>query len=139
MCASRSVGPSTRARHAGRARIILCIGSNAGRLKECGAYLQDLGYQVLTAMTGELGLTMACGTAVDLVLLDCQVPAIDGGEVARWLREIRPDLPVIMVSDFPLPEEITAVVDGVVYKGQSVAPLAEGVERHLRARPRRPF
>jgi len=60
--------------------------------------LEDEGYGVLTAASGEEAVTSLEKEMVDLVLLDIWLPGIDGLEVLTRIREKTEDLPVIMIS-----------------------------------------
>ena len=59
-----------------------------------------LGYRLLTAMLGHLGLQLAREHHPDLILLDLNLPDLSGDEVLRLLKEdaATRDIPVIMVS-----------------------------------------
>lgn len=59
--------------------------------------LQDEGYRVTEAATGEDGLTALGGGTHDVVLLDLMLPDTDGFEVCRQIRR-QSDVPVIMVT-----------------------------------------
>jgi len=64
-------------------------------------WLQDEGYSVKLAESGEECLAFFQGedeAAVDAVLLDIWLPKIDGIEVLKQLKAMRPHLPVIMIS-----------------------------------------
>jgi len=58
------------------------------------------GYTVLTATTGEAGLTQARSGVPDVIVLDVMMPGMDGIEVARRLRseEDTRKIPIIMLS-----------------------------------------
>lgn len=60
--------------------------------------LQDEGYNALTASSGEEALKVIRENGVRLILLDVVLPDIDGVEVLRRVKEVEPDMPVIMVS-----------------------------------------
>jgi CheY-like chemotaxis protein len=68
--------------------------------------LKRLGYQVLTAADGQ----QACQVfhshhcQIDIVLLDMVMPGITGLETCRRLREIKPNLKVILSSGYTSPE-----------------------------------
>ena len=55
------------------------------------------GYEVVTAPNGETALDVAAGTRVDLVLLDLELPGIDGVEVVGRLRGWT-EVPVLVLS-----------------------------------------
>ncbi|MEO8113292.1 MAG: response regulator, partial [Phenylobacterium sp.] len=61
---------------------------------------EKLGYSVATAADGAHALSMIAREAFDLVLLDVNMPGIDGLEVLKRLRVTHPasELPVIMVT-----------------------------------------
>ncbi len=60
--------------------------------------LDDEGYQVVEAQSGEEGLRLAHEHQPDLVFLDIWLPGLDGMEVLGRLRQSFPDLAVIMIS-----------------------------------------
>jgi DNA-binding response OmpR family regulator len=60
--------------------------------------LQQEGYDVSLARSGEEGLEMATRTAPDLVLLDVRLPGMDGFEVLRRLRSAGTKSPVLMLT-----------------------------------------
>jgi two-component system OmpR family response regulator len=60
--------------------------------------LRYLGYQVTVAGSGFAALDAAAMSAPDLVVLDVQLPDIDGFEVCRRLRDARDFVPVIFLS-----------------------------------------
>jgi len=60
-------------------------------------YLQHAGFAVLTATSGEDGLTLARSHKPDLVVLDIRLPRMDGLDVAKTLRR-ESDVPIIMLT-----------------------------------------
>jgi two-component system alkaline phosphatase synthesis response regulator PhoP len=60
--------------------------------------LQQEGYTVALARSGEEGLELAIGQAPDLVILDVRLPGIDGFEVLRRLRAAGSKAPVLMLT-----------------------------------------
>ncbi len=81
---------------------ILCIEDNPDNLLLVKRVLTSRGYHVLEARNGMEGLAIAQGQEVDLILLDINLPDIDGYEVARRLRaNARPKLaytPIIAIT-----------------------------------------
>ncbi|MCC5905910.1 MAG: sigma-54-dependent Fis family transcriptional regulator [Balneolaceae bacterium] len=55
-------------------------------------------YSVLEAENGEQALSMIRNEAIDLVMLDIKMKGIDGIEVLGKIKELKPELPVIMIS-----------------------------------------
>lgn len=63
--------------------------------------LTDLGYNVVEAASAEDALqVVGTGTSVDLVVTDHLMPGMTGADLARILRERRPDLPILLVSGY---------------------------------------
>ena len=61
-------------------------------------YLEDLGYRVLEAEDGAVGLELIAEDRPDVVLVDLRMPEVDGLEVLASVQANEPDLPVIVVS-----------------------------------------
>ena len=62
------------------------------------------GYQLIEATTGEEGLKMATTEKPDLILMDIQLPGMDGYEVTRRIKA-NPELnaiPIIVVTSYAL-------------------------------------
>src|SRR5687767_12965804 len=69
-------------------------------------------YHVDLAADGETGLRMARTGEYDLVLLDVNLPGIDGLTLVRELRKFRSDVPVVMVTARDSLEDRIAGLDG---------------------------
>jgi len=65
---------------------ILLVEDNEMNRDMLSRRLQRKGFEVLIAVDGEQGLTLASTTAPDLVLMDMSLPKIDGWEVTRRLK-----------------------------------------------------
>ncbi len=66
------------------------------------------GYEVLTAQTGEEALKKAEADKPEVVLLDINLPGIDGNEVLRRIRKFDPIVSVVMLTAF-------ATVDNAIH------------------------
>jgi CheY-like chemotaxis protein len=66
--------------------IVLYIEDNPDNMILVKRALESRGYHLLQAMTGLDGISMAEKEKVDLILLDINLPDIDGYEVARRIR-----------------------------------------------------
>ncbi len=65
------------------------------------AMLQDLGHETVAASSGALALeTLRNDDAIDLVVTDYAMPVMNGVELAKQIRQIRPDLPLLLVTGF---------------------------------------
>jgi CheY-like chemotaxis protein len=102
--------------------------------------LTRAGYDVVTATSGDEALRLALELGPRLVLLDVDMPGLDGLEVARRLRadENLGRTPIIMLTANDAPEEIergkAAGADDYVTKPFSPQELETSVERLLASR-----
>lgn len=78
-------------------RKILLVDDDALMRRSLAFNLQQAGYQVDTAESGEAALKLARDRAPDLILLDINLPGIDGLETLRKLRA-QLSAPVIFVT-----------------------------------------
>jgi two-component system, cell cycle response regulator DivK len=86
---------------------ILVIEDNEQNLYLLNFILEKNGFEVVQARNGEEGVTRAVQNEPDLILLDIQLPVMDGYMVARALRK-KPALaliPIIAVTSFAMPED----------------------------------
>lgn len=78
------------------------------------AMLSNEGYRVLTAPDGQEALAVyeAFSDEIDLVILDINMPVMDGWECYDHLREKSPDIPVILASGFTPNQKRADSLDG---------------------------
>jgi CheY-like chemotaxis protein len=116
---------------------ILVVEDNLMNLKLVRDVLQHAGYDVVEARSGEDGLSAAREAPPDLVLMDLQLPGIDGIETMRRLRDglLGEDVPVVAVTAFAMAEDrerlALAGFDGHIEKPISVRALPGLVEDYL--------
>ena len=94
--------------------------------------VQSLGHTVSAASRGEEALAqLDGGLAVDLVVLDHNMPGLTGTETLMRLRESRPDLPVILATGFvdSFTENLVTSLPGVwiLNKPYSLAQLRKAI------------
>jgi CheY-like chemotaxis protein len=96
-------------------RTILVADDEADMLSTVSANLELDGYQVLEAANGEEAVRLVSERPeVDLVLSDIRMPGLDGVGVLGHVRQMRPGLPVILMTAFALRErEEQALRSGV--------------------------
>ena len=80
--------------------LILIVEDNPQSLKLVRDILQIKGYQTLEAETGEEGVRLACERHPALILMDIQLPGINGIEALQRLRAdpVTSPIPVIAVT-----------------------------------------
>jgi putative two-component system response regulator len=79
---------------------ILAVDDTPASLKLLSDLLKAEGYEVLSAINGELALKAATRTPPDLILLDIRMPVMDGYDVCRRLKALpaTQNIPVIFVT-----------------------------------------
>jgi two-component system, cell cycle response regulator DivK len=116
---------------------ILVIEDNELNLKLVRDVLGYAGYEVVEARTGEQGVELAAECLPDLVLMDLQLPGIDGIEALRQLRAspLTQDVPVVAVTAFAMREDreraLRAGFDGYLEKPFGVRELPGQVRSFL--------
>ena len=111
---------------------ILVVEDNPKNMKLVRDVLQFAGYEVIEATSGEDGVRLAAQREPHLILMDLQLPGIDGAEA---LRRIRGDgargVPVVAVTASAMNEDrdrvYAAGFDGYVQKPISVRELQQQV------------
>jgi two-component system cell cycle response regulator DivK len=118
-------------------RKILVVEDNPLNLKLVRDVLQFSGYDVIEARSGEEGVRAAEADRPDLVLMDLQLPDIDGIEALHRLRQgtLGRDVPVVAVTAFAMEQDreraSKAGFDGYVEKPISVRDLPRQIEAFL--------
>jgi len=95
--------------------------------------LEDEGYEVHSALTGEEALRKLKILSPDLVILDINMPGINGIEVLRRMKEINPKLPVILSTAYhEYKQDFGAwASDDYIVKSSDLDDLKAAVHRHL--------
>lgn len=78
--------------------VVLIVDDEEGIRESLSGIFEDDGYTVLTSNSGEDALKAIKYHNPDLVLLDIWLPGIDGIQTLEEIKELKPDLPVIMIS-----------------------------------------
>ena len=102
-----------------------------------GSMLRKFGHTVEVADTGRAALAAVAARDFDLVLMDMQMPEMDGSEATRAIRALPPPrgrIPVLALTADVLPEHRArfreAGIDGLVPKPIDWEVLAAALERH---------
>ena len=117
--------------------VILVVEDNERNLKLLRDVLEYTGYDVRVARTAEDGITLAVSEPPDLVLMDLQLPGIDGIEALRRLRQNSrtADIPVVAVTAQAMKQDRERALDagfnGYIEKPISVRAFPDQVRRFL--------
>jgi CheY-like chemotaxis protein len=103
--------------------LVLCVDDELVGLRVRKILLERAGYRVLTALDGAAGLDIFANEPVEAVILDYSMPGMHGGEVAARMRQVKPEVPILLLSAYiGLPAEVTSLVDLYMTKGEG-API----------------
>jgi CheY-like chemotaxis protein len=95
-----------------RAVRVLLVDDDELIRQSVGPMLQALGHEAHTAESGQEALDrVAAGLDPDLVILDMNMPGLNGAQTLARLLELRPGLPVLMATGYS-DDAITPLLDG---------------------------
>jgi CheY-like chemotaxis protein len=118
---------------------ILCIDDDETNLLVRKALLQSVGYSVLTASSALEGLSLFLHVRLNAVVLDFQMPEMNGAQVAAEMKRIRPNAPIIMLSAHPdLTNEDLRNTDAYLVKAENPTVLLETLARLIQSMGRAP-
>lgn len=128
-----------RARGPGEAPLskILYIEDNDDNIYMITRRLSRSGYEVIVAKNGEVGLAMARSEAPSLILMDLDLPVVDGWEATRRLKESDETrhIPVVAVSAYAMASDrrraLAAGCDDFFSKPVNLKGLLERIESLL--------
>jgi CheY-like chemotaxis protein len=112
-------------------RLILSVDDEPAILVTRQKILEGAGYDVLSATDGEQALRLFASQPVDLVLLDYVLPGLGGGAIAEQMKRCRHNVPIVLVTASPVPEETVTRVDCRIVKGEGPALLLEKIAQFL--------
>lgn len=114
---------------------LLLVEDNPMVRKVLEAQLRKLGHQVSAVESGVKALEALASDNFDLVLMDCQMPDLDGYETTRRARAFLPGLPILALTAHAMPGErercLTAGMSDFLAKPTSLGQLQEALGRWL--------
>jgi PAS domain S-box-containing protein len=102
--------------------------------------LEELGYTVLSAMNGQeaIDVFQKDQDNIDLVIMDMIMPGMGGGETFDRLKEINPEVKVLLSSGYSINGQATKIIrrgcDGFIQKPFNMYQLAEKIQKILAGR-----
>ncbi len=99
-------------------------------IEGCGELLDKMGYTVSTAKGGKDAIEtyQKKKTPIDLVILDMIMPDMDGGETYKRLKEINPDIKVLLSSGYSIDDQAAGILkrgcDGFIHKPFNIMDLS---------------
>jgi CheY-like chemotaxis protein len=108
---------------------VLCVDDDAAFRELYRTLLESYGYEVVVAENGSYALRAFNSSSPDAVVLDHEMPAMNGSEVAAAMKSINPRVPIIMVSGSKsVVEEVPQFVDAAIGKGCDVSLLLDKLQ-----------
>jgi DNA-binding NtrC family response regulator len=81
-------------------REILVVDDDVDILEACSQVLGKAGCQVTTTSDVEQGIELVQAREYDVLIADLKMPKMDGIELLKTVRQIDPDLPVVMITGY---------------------------------------
>lgn len=85
---------------------ILVVDDEQIVLKSCERTLAPEGFNVLTADRAKDALEILKKDSIDLIITDLKMPEMDGVEFIRHIRNIKPDIGVVVITGYPSQESL---------------------------------
>jgi PAS domain S-box-containing protein len=99
--------------------------------------LQELGFKVLSAMSGQEAIDVFQNNRdkIDMIIMDMIMPGMSGSETFDRLREIKPDVKILLSSGYSVDGQATKILrrgcDGFIQKPFNMNQLAEKIQKIL--------
>jgi CheY-like chemotaxis protein len=116
---------------------ILCVDDHWNQLIGRKMLLEKHGYEVLEATGGDEGLKLFLSRSVDAVVLDYQMPGMNGDVVAAKMKRVKSHIPIMLLSAYgPLPKRKLEAVDTFLSKSQPPRILLSTLQDLLDKQPK---
>lgn len=118
-------------------KTILVVEDNEKNMYLISFILERMGHRVIPAATGEIGVELALRERPDLILMDIQLPGIDGLEAVRRIRQSPADhrVPIVAITSFAMSGDrerlLAAGCTGYLEKPINPETIVVELERHL--------
>jgi two-component system copper resistance phosphate regulon response regulator CusR len=110
---------------------ILCVDDEPILLQLRAIVLRQAGFEPLLAQDATEALKIFRSQHIDLVITDHLLPDCDGSQLAAQMKQINPEIPIMMLSGLSEPPEGLQHIDAYVVKGAPVPKLLERVKGML--------
>ena len=116
---------------------ILVVEDNETNIYLINFILEKNGYGVIQARTGEEGVELAIKEKPDLILMDIQLPGIDGMEATRRIRNSKADskIPIIAFTSYAMSGDrervLKAGCTGYIEKPINPETFIAEIKKHL--------
>ncbi len=117
---------------------ILIVEDNEKNMYLISYILKTKGHEIIQAVTGEKGVELAAKEKPDLIIMDIQLPGIDGLETTRRIRasENNGKIPIIAITSYAMTGDrekaIEAGCTGYIEKPIDPETVLGEIEKHLK-------
>ncbi len=115
--------------------LVLCIDDAEVALRVRKLVLSNAGYRVLAAVSGEEGLEIFKQNPIELVIADHFLTNKSGLEIAAEMKELKPEVPILIVSAAAEPPQGLEFADGFLSKGEGPDALLNAIAGLLHGNP----
>lgn len=116
---------------------ILCIDNHWNGLVGRKTLLEKNGYEVLEATSGDAGLQLFLSQQVDAVVVDYQMPGMNGAAVATEIKRINSQVPIMLLSACcRLQKNKLRAFDSFMSKSQPATTFLSVLHEMLETRPK---
>lgn len=133
----REAAPTNKAAANGAAPVVLLVDDHRLVRMMYGKLLEGVGYRVRTAASAAEAYA-AAAHGVDVILLDVMMPGVSGLEALGRLRQITPDVPIIILTAYQTAQHAIAALRGgafdFIVKGTRQEMLLNAVARAVERR-----
>jgi DNA-binding NtrC family response regulator len=113
----------------GRKPTLLCVDDDVQCLAVRKMLFEAFGFSVTTTPDPRQGQRLHAAQTFDAVVLDFQMPHINGAELAKMMKVARPEIPVVILSGLTrLPEDVPQYHDRFFCKAESGLKLAQEIQ-----------
>jgi CheY-like chemotaxis protein len=117
-----------------RTPLVLCVDDDQSILSVTRLALEHQGYSVLTASSGKAALEQFASGPVDAVILDYEMPGMNGAEVALEMKRLNPNVPkVLFTSCSAVPYQAAQAIEAFCPKTEGLSPLLSRLQMLLEA------
>lgn len=117
---------------------ILIVEDNEKNMYLISFILKKNGYEVIEATSGEQGVELAIKEKLDLIIMDLQLPGIDGLEATKRLRASKADgeIPIIALTSYAMigdkEKALEAGCTGYIEKPINPDTVLSQIEKYLK-------
>ena len=124
---------------------VLVVDDNDDNIRLIRFIVQKGGYGVIEARDGFEGVRLAVQEKPDLIIMDIQLPGIDGLEATRRIRasEVSGNIPIIALTSFAMPADkakaLAAGCNSYIPKPIEVNSFIAEIRKYLEDAPNQPI